>query len=389
MFKFTKRKIQKTQRGLSTLNYISSIYEAQQNTSRKVILSGFTIFNSMKNEIIPGFIALPARNATTGFNVFKKNAPKVFFSVDSDIFNALNKNVRCAVAGDAYLAFGLKQNVPTIIIGGREISGETNIEVLVFNEGSLIEVAEHNLPSQDTSQYIDSLNNLVEKLSAQHDNPKIILVAPLVDLSAKIKGSQYADEHIFNSLTYRKIDVKGKLITSLAIPAGIVLAGTIFYITAILMGWNLYTKAINEYKEAVKDQLVIKQNGIDTQVLDVMDQQRIFMQAPKRQVKLSEQLKQIVIGIGKVSGVFILEIKMPAVIDTAKENIELNNSKEPIPDVLISLSVPKEDRSAMEQAKELINLISQNTGLSIHLARQGWHDEGLKRLFNIEGFIHD
>lgn len=376
--------------------------------SRKVLLVGEPVFTSLMASTHPSnFVPQPTRDGA-GFirTLVAKSSPKIHVAVDERLFQ-LSKH-RFALALDGYLSWGFSQRDPGTLIllgGGASADSGTNVDVLVFQGGVIQEVNEKHLPNPDSSSFVDALENMIATLRNSHPTARIVQAAPLPDWG--LPDVMYIGQAPLRRISFRPLVrsyAKGR---AYWMPAGIAAAGIVVYGGMLTVGWSGYNHAQSEYESAITDAAIRDVGGIDTNFLDVMNARRFFMEQPRRQVRLTQEAIRVVRGIGVVPEVQIVELKLPApALDGPRSNGNTLISPEHVrqrhqimpdrtPDVWMSISVPRQRDTAILQAKDVMTAIANNTGMSLRLSHQGWREDagatggGPRRVFNIEGFIHD
>ncbi len=367
-------------------------------TSRKLLIGGQAVFASMQPTTPPqGFVQQAPREAAGGLlSGFKKNMPKVYVYVDPKLFEL--PKARYALTLDAYLGWGVRHRKGvTVLIGGLETDDETSVEVLVFDSGGLIDLADRNLPERSSTKFRSAADALIDDYRARFPSARFVQAAPLSDW--ELVGVDYIGEKPLRRVSYRPLVKTISAKTGYVIPVAIALVGVAFYGGALSKGWGRYTRAVAEYEQAAADPAIQKQGGIDVGYLDVMQQRRFFMDEPRRQEILSQKTESFVRGIGAVQDVKIIELKLPAPsinpqsqigVTISPENAQAKNklNGDRAPDVWMTISVPRSDAPAIDQAKQVMTTIANSTGMSLRLAHQGWKDDQSRRIYTIEGFIH-
>lgn len=386
----------------SKMEVITSITDSaalQEITTRKVLLAGESVFVSLNPTVPPGFVQQQARDAVSGlFAQFSKNVPKVFVAVDERLVD-LSK-LRFALAFDGYLSWGLRERRKgsTILFGGGESETGVNVEIMVFADNRLIELHEKSLPESSSTYFRDAVQAMIAELRMAFPTARFVQAAPLADWG--MEGVEYIDDKPLRSLSYRPLTRTVTNRATYVIPAALAALGLLAYSAAVMTGWNTYSTAVADYELAVADPAIKSKGGMDTDFLSIMNNRRMYMEQPRRQTALADKSSSIVRGIAAVPNVRIVELKLPAPnlnpqaqvgitispdADKARNQITSDRS----PDVWISIAVPKSGEPAIVQAKTVMIQVANSTGMSLRLAHQGWRDDQARRIFNIEGFIHD
>ena len=373
--------------------------DVQAIHARKLLLAGEAIFASFGATTPQGFAAQLPRDATAGILAqFSKDAPKIHVAVDEKLFSI--KKIRVAFAIDGYLNWGLRQRskVPVILFGGGELENSVNIGVMVFHKNRLVELREKSLPPIGAMYFHDALAAMLSELRAAYPTARFVQSAPLSDWA--VKDVEYIGDKAIKSLSYRPLSRASYDRSNYLIPAAITALALFIYPALAMSSWNDYNAAIEAYDTAIADPAIQSKEGMDTDFLTTMNSRRMYMEQPRRQTILVEKSEIIVAGIASIPGLQIVEIKMPApgvksneqiglVADTDSEKKKAVIGKDRAADLWVSIAAQKSGDVAIIQAKEIMTEITKNTGMSLRLTHQGWREDGKRRIFNIEGFIHD
>jgi hypothetical protein len=377
---------------------LASVDTASLN-ARRVLLAGETIFASLQPSVPDGFVQQVPRSATAGLAAnFRKSAPKVYVSVDARLLDI--PGVRFALAIDGYIAWGLRESRKgtMVFFGGVETEKATYINILVFSNGELVNIDEKVLPEKSESYFRDALLAIVSDIRLKFPTARFVQAALLENW--QIDGIEYIGDKPIQRLSYRPLTKNYRQYSDLLFPGALVAVGMSFYVGIVSLGWNKYSQAVADYENALTDLAIKERGGVDSGFLDIMNARRIYMEAPRRQIELVNKVASIVRGIGAVPDVQVLEMKVPAPSINSQQQVgitidpDLARKKQQIaadraPDVWFSISVPKAQDSAINQARSVMVLIANSTGMSLRLAHQGWRDDQTRRIFNIEGFLHD
>lgn len=382
---FNKIKIKKTSSDKSSsLPFISSLAELTDFKKKRAILVGNSVFVSMRNVKMDGFANFKTRSATSLINgLFIKEPGKVFFSVNSELVRGAPKNIHFAIAADAYLDWGFKTKGSAILLGGVSSETETNLQVFFFEDGILVNLEERSIQGYLSPHYSETAATLIDKLLENSPGATVAYAAPLARFNDSLKDIEYVDDRIFRYLKYIDINVNEKVqSTNIKVPVGIALLGVLIYTLALGKGWSIYQNSISDYDESIKDPIVKLAGGVGGSLIDKIEQQRFFMLQSRNQIVLAEKTSSLVNAISKIREVRItdMSVQIPASPDTP-----IVQEK---PDIKMVISVPKSEKSALDQGKEILEVISANTGLNLRMARQGWKDVEKRRVYILEGFFH-
>ena len=386
----------------SKLNVLSSIVDTESLrniVTRKVLLAGEPVFASLNSTVPSGFVQQQPRDAAAGFFAqFSKTSPQVFVAVDARLIDL--PKLRFALAFDGYLAWGLRQRRkgPTILFGGGESENAVNVEIMVFADGRLIELREKSLPAVSSSYFRDALQAMIAELKLAFPTAQFVQADPLTDW--KIDCVEYIDDKPLRNLSFRPLTTTLARRSVYVVPTAIAVLGLVAYPTAVMSGWASYSSAVTDYELAIADPAIKSKGGMDTDFLNTMNARRMFMEQPRRQTALAEKAASIVSGIAAIPNVRIIEMKLPApgISQQAQIGITISPDAEKLrnqitqdrpPDVWMSIAVPRSGEPAIIQAKAVMIQIANNTGMSLRLAHQGWRNDQTRRLYTVEGFVHD
>ena len=365
----------------------------------RVLLAGETVFASLQQFVPEGFVAQAPREAVGGvFAQFKKDVKKVYVSVDERLF--ASTKIRFGIATEGYITWGLRESSKgtLILFGGGETALSTNVSIFVFVNGEVAEIDEKVLPAKAATYFRDALTTMLGEVRMRYPTARIVQAAPLSNWGEA--GIDFVGETPIKGIAFRPLSRNYSQRSAYVLPAVVLLAGAVFYIGAILVGWSEYSGAVDAYDLAMTDPAIRSQGGIDVRLLDSMTARRQYMEQPRRQVMLADKTASIVRGIGTLPSVQILEIKLPAPSlnpqqqfgitvnpDQAKQRHEI--ARDRTPDVWLSVAVPKTPEPAINQAKATLTMIANSTGMSLRLDHAGWREEPRRRIFNAEAFIHE
>jgi hypothetical protein len=365
-------------------------------STTKTLLVGSTVFASSRDISIPGYAKLAPRHGVGVLaSILTKESPRIYIGVSDVVMNQAPRGARFALAMDGYVQWGLRSRGKVVLIGGCDSPTESSLDVLIFENGRFIDYANKVLPGTSANHYAETVADLLDEFAASHPGHNVVQAAPLTPFGNAFPNVQYVGDKIFRRLAFRPLSQKaGARYHNLSIPLGIVAASALVYLGAIGKGWAEYSAAKQAFSHEIADPLVKGKGGVDSALIDVTQQRRFFLNEPRRQVALAEMSGALVAGIGKIEGLRIVEITLTAPgASVGATGVEPTHAgpaptAEATPDVLLRVSVPNRGEGAMVQGKAVMMAISANTGMSARLARQGWTDDGKRRVFNIEGFIH-
>lgn len=368
--------------------------------TRKLLIGGQLVFAALHSDSKPpkAYVAQQPREAVPGLLAgFRKNNPKVHVHVHPNVLD--HSKARFAFLIDAYVGWGVKQRKGSVaVIGGIEQKdGGFHVDVLVFDTGRLVSLYDLELPERSSPRFDAAAASVVARIAVAHPKARIVQVAPLDNWN--LQGVEYLGDKPLRSLSFRPIGRGTSNKRHLLLPASIVAAGAIFNAGSIGLAWGKYSESIERYDVAARDPMIVKQGGIDSNYINVMTQRRLFMETPRRQDLLPNKILTIVRGIGVLPSVQIVEMKLPApslgtqpasniVVDPEGNKNPNLITADRVPDTWMRISVPKSDGSALDQAHDVLARLADSTGMTLRLVQRGWQEDGARRIFTIEGFIH-
>lgn len=365
--------------------------------AKQAILIGSACVVSLEGIALDGYIPIEPRSTVSPLKrLYKSNPGKVYSLLKDDVLISCPKNMQFAYANDAYLNWGYQTKQKTVLFGGITYPDKTFLQIYVFNQGDLIFVDERELDGSDTGFYVDSIVSIVDEFRGRFEDARFCYVSPLGDLSsAFIDIEQIPEVQIFKKLTYRKLGYKetGRANDLLA-PFAIIAISVCVLGWYLFKGWMSYTDAITAYHTAMSDPIVKQDGGIGGSYVDTMQQQRFFMLTPRYQTELIGHSTRLVNAVIKIPSARIISLRTSSpsaslgIAASAEDGVP-KTSKDSPSDIRIVLSVPKTSRKALEQGKEMLDVITAHSGLSLHMAEQGqgWRDADKDRQFTFEGML--
>lgn len=321
-------------------------------------------------------------------------------SVARSVIEELPK-ARVGFAIDGYLRWGLMRTQRTVLLGGASNSEHTVMDVLVFEKGRLIEKDGRMLPTPDSLSFADAVQSVVKELREKYAGARMFQAAPLPDFN--LADVTYLGKAPLSKVSYRPLHASSEatFTQSWSTPAAIFMAGGLAYGALIGMGWVKYSQAKDEFQTAIDHPAIREAGGVDQGYLSIMQQRRLFMEEPRRQLLLSDKAGEIVRGVAHVDGIRVVEMQMPApTVGPASASSQVlvqtdaatgkGFSGDRRPDVSMTISVPAAKGPALEQARDVMMTIARETGMDLRLAQQGgWREDAAhdRRIFVIEGLL--
>lgn len=367
---------------------------------RDIILAGPLVYATLKKEGLPGLIEQYPREASGKFLV-TNTEKKVHIFLDEYVFSLANR--KFALAIDGYLAWGKKNSKSkrnaVILLGGASSEEFTHINILVFLDQTVIEISEKSLPDKEAPFFADSLRALIFDLIEKYPGGTIYQAAPLPRF--EIDGVVYIGDQPLKGLRYKKLNKSSRNneIILIGLMGVISISGISFM---LLDGFIKYDRAQVKYDIAVHDPLIRKIGGIDVDAISTMDAKKSFLDQHEKQSNSVGVAKNFLAAVSTIHGIRVVEAKFPLVKNQPKKEIDQKkderkkskvvNEKQSKDvaevdwDVLLTISVKKNDQTMLDQAHEIVVKISEATGGSFRVAQKERREIGDKRIIRLEGF---
>lgn len=382
----------------SRLSFVAGIGELDSVKRNKALLVGSAVFISIRDLKAENYTKVLPRATSAWRKAWaKKDQQKLYVSVRTDILVNSPKTMRFAFAVDAYLKWGFKQRGGTVLLSGYEDGSQTSVEVFIFKDGVLTSFEDKRLPSQRAPHFQDGFSTLIETLKENFPDHRMVVAAPLQKPAARYSNITYVDEKVFAALSFRPLEVfTERRLSEFRWPAAIVGAAVLFYAGAMSLGWMEREAAKSAFIEAQSDPVVKGRGGMDSGLIDTIQQRRFFLDQARHQEVLAEKAKQLMAGIAQVNGVKIIQVKLPAPslaggpapvgVPAPQADVQAGTK----PDVWIKVSVPAMQIGTWEQSGLLMRELSKNTGMDLRLERNGWSEDAAtgRRTYSMEGTIH-
>ncbi|KOB18431.1 hypothetical protein AE925_11675 [Xanthomonas arboricola] len=365
-------------------------------THRKLLLTGHSVFATMdsRKETPENFIAQPPRATVPALRqLLGRPAGSLRVFVDERL--PQRPRTRYAIALDGYLKWGFKNGVgSTVLLGGGQDVDATYLEVYVFQDRVLVEMDERELPTEGDPHFRVTLDTLLDELRGRYPHLRLFAAAPLPDWGRADIG--YLADKPIRGLSFVPLSATATA-RKTARPLIVLSAlGALAYVGLVGTGWQMYASAAKRYAEEAADPELTRAGGINNTQLEVMQQRRMFMESPRPQVELARRSRRIVAGLASIPGVRISELvfqgrdaaEAAAAATGLPADPAIQPGNGPAPDVFMKLVVPMQGTTAMEQAKALMKVASDRTGLTLRVIPGGLSDDeaASTRTMSIEGF---
>lgn len=378
-------------------------------THRKVLLCGDCValtFDEAASlgagESGPTMMALATRASSRSVKtLLGKTTRPIHVGVDERLLD--RPRVRFALAADGYLSWGMQHGRgTTVLLGGAEDGGTTYLDVFIFQERTLVEVWNRELPGHQEVGFPRLLDALVEMIGDRYPDARVVAAGPLPDWERE--GIEYLGTQPLRSLSFAPLSAKLGTAPGMKHALGLAFAGSVLYAGQVAFGWHSYTDAVQAYRAEITDPQLEKAGGISNGMLEVLQQKRLFMEVHRPQELLAARGRRIVSGVAAVPGVQIKSLTFhagaagsepgqfgapaaPAPEPAASGDVGAAGVEDEAPDVSMELVVQTSSGFALEQAKVLMQQVGSRTGLSLRMASAAEDQGAGTRTFKLQGYI--
>ena len=372
---------------MTTLATIASL-QLGSTAPKRARLAGEAGLAAFKISLLPEYVAQAELRASYALGDLLA-PPTVTVGLHRSLVGGSLRRAVYTVEGALTYALRHSRRQPMAVIAAEAASaGDIFADVLVARDSRLVHHIERRLPAQGSQSHIDVIAAMIAEIRKAYPVASIVQAGG-VDLA--VEGVPYIG--ILPSRGRPVLAAGRNLRQKLALPGLVALAGLVFYLVALALGWSHYHTAESAYHVAAADPVITRAGGIDNAAIDVLQQRKLYMEAPRRQVLLAKKAAQIVAGIGSVPGVMIVSMSLPAPsIRTAQQfgvnATPMGPAKSDQPDVRLTVAVAKSSSNALDQAQVVMEQLARATGLSLRLQYAGWREQGATRQFILEGFVH-
>lgn len=369
------------------MNFISNLDQLSdvvaQGTNETILIGGDLVFITHDKEALDAitdesdgeerYIVQPRRLATKA-KLFDKDRAYLYVAIDAqatDILESYPGPVAFLI--DQYLAYGLTQKAPTIVIGGGSTGAgtESNVEILVFNNNTLIDSFEKTIL---ISSY--QIDMMMAEIITQYPDYAIhwchpLDVPPICDLTNQ-EGFEDVGDAPFRTIVKRKLFLKSQgadepmyLLPAVAIAA----VGFAIFGGVVGMNWLALEKERGLYHSEIQgfeDAYLNSRSSLET----LRHREYLLRQGPGNDAVVSK-LERVLYGAARIPQVVINEVQVYAAMD------DEGGSQRQSENFLVNLSVPKaadaSDTSARQVGEPIVHRLSELTGYGVRLLTHSQH----------------
>lgn len=363
------------------MNYISNLDQLSeivaQGTSETILIGGDLVFITHDKEALDAitddsdgearYIVQPRRLATRG-KLFDKVRAYLYVAIDAqatDILESYPGSVAFLI--DQYLAYGLTQKAPTIVIGGGATGAgtESNVEILVFNNNALVDSFEKTVL---VSSY--QVDMMMAEIITEYPDYAIhwcqpLDVPPICDLTSR-EGFLDVGDAPFRTIVKRKLFLKsqGAEEPLYILPAAAIVAvGFAIFAGVVGMNWLSLEKERELYHTEIRgfeDAYLNSRSSLAT----LRHREFLLRQGPGNEAVVTK-LERVLYGAARIPHVVINEVQVYAA------TTEDDNVQRLAENFLVNLSVPMQDDTADASARKIgepiVHKLSELTGYGVRL----------------------
>ncbi|MBE0506257.1 MAG: hypothetical protein IBX50_05990 [Marinospirillum sp.] len=359
--------------------------------SNQIILCGNLIYASLDKGAAPNekeAVAQPARLRDSRDYKGKKGSWNLWIA-RSALRPEVLKRGAIFVAQDQYIAYGQKQsrNHPgrLMVVGGAAGRAETNIEIYLFEGGTLIGIEERMLnASQDSLsssggvELLELIERRIEELTGSFSGDlRVHIAAPLADYSAIRAASaainaQYVGREPFERLIQPALNIPQDTsaqalsvqIKNWALPAALALAGA-------GVGYYLVDQSMGRYDQAViafKRAQAAQSPDMDNATLSLLQAKGVFLDElqERRDYPYFTAMTQVLKAAGQVPGIYISQVRLlghPDSRSAALKTAAARGLDGGVPDLQMVVHIPLPDRfegSLRDHSRTALEQISRS-----------------------------
>lgn len=384
----------------SMVQYLSGLDEADQPhiaSAKKIMFIGMSMLSKLDSDPVSGFVEVNAMPVSSRLlDGFKKDAKKVHLFVDDEVYSQSPKGVLCAFAPESYIRLGLKcKENSVVVIGGRTCAEKTNIELYVFNAGRLTHIEESILPEESSSRFEDALSTLVDGVIDRYSPIKILLCAPLKDISSDLPSVEYVkDSVVFKNIRYHLKNAGKSNVTSLAFIISMFLFSSFYYGFNVNKALAQFHSARDYYDALSKSENSSQHGGVNSEYIKQMESREMYLHSISAAHHETATIKLVTYAVTQVKGAEIRKIKVYSskLYKEAEKVASAGSEQEEFaekPNLLITISMPTSGEDALVQGSDLINQLSKSTNIHLRIQKNGWTESLGAREFNVEGFFYE
>lgn len=354
----------------SAIRFISTIDEASRvRADDDVIISGHAVFLALSSSgLTPRdadqYIEQSPRPVSSNL-VKRKNEDTLRVWVSKDMLNTTQRFKRKRLAIDHYLRWGFRQKMDTVLIGGAEHDDGTNMEVLAFKGGRLVNIQERVLYSRSNRDFVNQLDLALSDIVSDFKGYSLAVASPIKSLNefqcarlCQTIGDEPFRRRISVSLEYGE---QRSTIKRYILPACIAVFALSSYGVLVAYAWNNYNDALSEYRTV--NQGV---NGFDEGMLRVLEARRAFLSATQTQTSIVNNARRIATAIAGVDHVHVRKLFVRNEGSGSSNFIELS----PDANFGVVAEIPLDKDSLLEQARPILDQLAASTGSKLREIRQ-------------------
>lgn len=337
-------------------------------------------FHRQTDRIVKPLGSIASRKRGTQFTL------KVWLHEDAIAMKRALPRHRFSFALDQYLAYGrAQQSAKLHLITGHSADEETIFHIFTFDKGALTQITEKVLVGTNHFRFAADYAGLIA--SYDRNGHALVIADPLPPAPDRFANSdiRYLGNEIYNKpVSYFIVD--GGSTPSFLVRNGLAFAlgslGFLTYALSMAIPYNAYYESTLEFRR-ISGTIPEKDLAFGSDQLKTMQERRLFMDEARPQDNTISFLRQIATTLASGGGnVIIKKLSLNSVKTQATD-----------PDIAIVIDTKKNSSpnvSLLDQAKPILDRLSERIGIDFHLAHNGYQEragqDNAKVLsFTIEG----
>lgn len=339
------------------------------------LLSGEQVFITLDNQPIEGMVKIAERRTFSPLNkgFYRRDNAKLAIYTYPEV-QAEYAKVKLSI--DGYLKLGMKKSLtyregPVVLLGGGESPDATNLEILTFSRGQIIEVSERQLPERSAHDFLEVFEGILEALKQEHTNPRFIQAAPLNHIDHHLID-EYVDHRVFQRVRLTDLQPSDSALKLYGPPLLIGGASVVYYAFILVSGYTQHAKLINEVQDLQRQLRNLTQNEVSIEVLEAREQFKLNNERSDQNTRQVSHIESLAQAVGAIPGGEIRRIRTPGDGGTVAE---------------LTMAVPEGNYpSPLIQGRDLLDsLVYHSNGYSMRLSQsRGSESKDGTVVFNIE-----
>jgi hypothetical protein len=296
------------------VRFISSVNDLKLiSQDEQVFICGYAVFFALASSGLTPinskrYIEQQPRPITSKFNLIKKEDTLRVWVLEEMLIAIKQMKQQPKLAIDQYLSWGFKQKQDTVIFGSDENANSTNLEILVFKNGRLINTQERNLYARTHRDFTNQIDLVFSDIIKGFRGYNLAVASPLGDMFKETPSGQLC-QAIGNDPFKMRVSIeldygeKNNNYQRFLVPASIAIVSIIIYSVIVGHIWDNYYNAIKEYQ--ITNQGA---DGFNEFLLHKLEAQHGFLIASQPQIDIIDKVRLIATAIASVDRVQVQKL---------------------------------------------------------------------------------